>query len=209
MSVGTPENVLSLLEQGKTVGFVMDYTSWPRRNILTVATRAGLLHNPETDTVSRQHLDEEDEDRPQDLRRPDPVHPAPPSPPPGRCSHALLLDWAAQHGDSTARAAAARVQLALEVIAGRQKVARAKADERRRREEAKAQAAREREQARAEVARLQAELAAARARVQGKTHNAKGIRAWARSAGVDCPAFGRVPSAVVLAYEAAHQSGAA
>lgn len=74
---------------------------------------------------------------------------------------------------------------------------------------------------RADIARLEAELAKKRAllpkhkaAVKGMVSaattglNPKTIRAWARDAGVDCPASGRVPRRVVDAYTAAHGGAA-
>lgn len=87
----------------------------------------------------------------------------------------------------------------------------------------------EREAAAAEVAELEQKLAAAKAKLRpgrvpsgaaaGGSSSASGsarpaypggpaasvIRSWAKSAGVDCPAFGRVPQPVIDAYRERHQ----
>lgn len=72
-----------------------------------------------------------------------------------------------------------------------------------------------RRQAQAEVERLQRELAEARAILRGgKTVTAssgpdpKAVRAWAAANDVECPAMGRVPRAVVDAYQAAQDDAA-
>ena len=71
--------------------------------------------------------------------------------------------------------------------------------------------------ARAEVERLEKQLADAKAKLRGPARaaavavvapnqagaSAKEIRAWAAANGIDCPATGRVPGAVVDAYAAA------
>lgn len=75
------------------------------------------------------------------------------------------------------------------------------------------EADRERDSARKEVERLEAQLRAAKAKLTGKPSAAKSsqdgpspseIRSWARNAGVNCPAVGRVPEHVRQAYADAH-----
>jgi len=68
-----------------------------------------------------------------------------------------------------------------------------------------------RSQAQAEVKRLRAELAAAEAKLRGAVQPTStaanpeypAARAWARDNGIDCPAKGRVPRAVMDAWKAA------
>lgn len=69
------------------------------------------------------------------------------------------------------------------------------------------------EEARKEVERLQRELAKAKERLRGTASTstdsdvpASVVRAWAKQAGVACPAAGRVPQSVRDAYVAAHEA---
>ena len=82
----------------------------------------------------------------------------------------------------------------------------------------KAAAAKAREDAekKARIAQLEAELAALKGKPATKKAAAPtsgplaaDVRAWARGAGVDCPANGRIPRTVREAYDAAHQDDAA
>jgi hypothetical protein len=63
---------------------------------------------------------------------------------------------------------------------------------------------------RAEAERLEARLAEIRGQIGGKraaspasrkTHDNRAIREWAASAGIECPARGRIPRSVVEAFE--------
>jgi hypothetical protein len=85
---------------------------------------------------------------------------------------------------------------------------RAIADETRERKAAAAKA-REDAEKKARIATLEAELAALKGKTTTKSTPtgdgppASEIRSWARTAGVECPAKGRVPAAVREAYDAA------
>lgn len=95
-------------------------------------------------------------------------------------------------------------------------------DATREQEAAKRAAEKAKAEARAEVERLERQLAEAKAKLRGPARaaavavvtpnqagaSAKDIRSWAASAGVDCPAVGKVPQRVVDAYLAAHQGAA-
>lgn len=65
---------------------------------------------------------------------------------------------------------------------------------------------------RAEAAELEARLAQIRGEIGGKrpaatpgsTHDPKAVRTWAAARGMECPARGRIPRAVLDAFEEAH-----
>jgi hypothetical protein len=108
-----------------------------------------------------------------------------------------LLAWGDQHADAEVQDQAARARIALHGL--RQRHA---ADQ-----ELAAIDSEEEQLAKrlAELRERKAELAPAKAKKPRKhvDYPAAEVRAWARGQGIDCPATGRVPKAVVDAWRAA------
>lgn len=133
---------------------------------------------------------------------PDLPRPAQASEPP-TLTVAQLLKWGDEHDDADVRDQAARARIALHGL--RQRHA---ADQ----ELAALTAEREQLQQRlAELTAREAELAPSRGKKARKPvdYPAAEVRAWAATNGVDCPAVGRVPKAVVDQWRAAQpQAGA-
>lgn len=134
--------------------------------------------------------------------------PAPVSP--IRPAHRDLIDEGKAHSSVKVQRAAVKAEVALGTLANL-------LDATREAEAAKRKAEAEKAAARAEVERLEKQLADAKAKLRGPARaaavavvapnqagaSAKEIRAWAAANGIDCPANGRVPGAVVEAYAAA------
>lgn len=119
-----------------------------------------------------------------------------------------LLDTAKAHPSKRIQAAGERLDDQVD------KLRQLLADDQRKHAEKRSRAA-AKERQRAEVKRLEAELKAARSKLRVTTApkapastqegpSAATVRAWAASAGVDCPGVGRVPAAVREKYDAAH-----
>jgi hypothetical protein len=113
----------------------------------------------------------------------------------------VLLAEAAKHGKASIRRKGERI---AEMLTELSETLRAE------REDAERRSA-----ALKEVNRLERQLAEARAKLKGRTIldvdssvSAAELRAWASRNGYECPARGRVPSAVREAYEAAQESEA-
>lgn len=134
--------------------------------------------------------------------------PAPVSP--IRPAHRDLIDEGKAHSSLKVQRAAVKAEVALKALAAMVESTRLEEAAKRAAEKAKAEA-------RAEVERLEQQLAEAQAKLRGPARaaavavvapnqagaSAKEIRAWAAANGIDCPARGIVPAAVVDAYVAA------
>lgn len=141
--------------------------------------------------------------------------PARPAPAPAASTdtaarHPILLNLDAAKASRRTRT----VNLGAKIRGLLDQLATTLADERRA-DEATAAKAREDAEKKTRIAQLEAELAALKGKPATKSTptgdgpSASEIRSWARTAGVECNAAGRVPSAVRQAYDAAHQNDAA
>lgn len=122
-----------------------------------------------------------------------PVPESPPTPPPAGGSVSDALDWAADHHDPDIRALGDNIRASLADLYARRAREAELAHITAELAEVDARAA----QLRARQAELQPPPTKHRGRVD---YPAAEVRAWARQTGLDCPATGRVPTAIVQAW---------
>lgn len=224
--------ILAMIEDGGKLSAIADITGLAKGEIVRVARENHYALNVSSD---RFQPAPQSKPKPQGIVRPQTgtgaasanpegntggsalgsaVAPAPVSP--IRPAHRDLIEEGKQHSSIRVQRAAVKAEVALKALAGMVESTRLEEAAKRAAEKAKAEA-------RAEVERLEKQLAEAKAKLRGPARaaavavvapnqagaSAKDIRAWAASAGVDCPANGKVPGRVVDAYLAAHQDGAA
>ena len=185
-----PTRILTLLRRGRTVAWVCDATTWPRRQVVAAAAAAGMAWDPKTDRCVAP--DDETAYPATGHRRPTQVT---------VIDHGLgrLERITAQAEGSTRhriRIKAAQVRTMIDQL------------------DKALQREREREASLAELAALRAELAQAEtalraaepeqpARTRG--YNAAEVRAWAKANGIDCPARGSIlPAGVLAEYRKYH-----
>jgi hypothetical protein len=210
------DRVKQLLAAGKTTQETADLTGWPRARVVAlVKAVSGWLINPKTDTVYQPgntgmtpSLPDGIEPAPVDLditRRTEPAR---------KGTADELLARAAQLDDKTVQRQLTKTIEALTALreAVRTVNARVAAEQARQAEIDEARAAVEAaEKLLAEAKARAKELGLKRKPASTPTQalnagepSTKDIRAWAVSAGVPCPQFGRVPGAVRAEYDKAH-----
>ena len=223
MKTENPADVLAMIVDGGKLTAIADTTGWHKGEVVALAREHGYALNVSSD---RFQPAPQSKPKPQGIVRPQTGTGAVPEPTakestaapvsPIRPAHRDLIEEGKQHSSLRVQRAAIKAEVALKALAGMVESTRLEEAAKRAAEKAKAEA-------RAEVERLERQLAEAKAKLRGPARaaavavvapnqagaSAKEIRAWAASAGVDCPATGRVPGAVVDAYLAAHQDGAA
>jgi hypothetical protein len=215
--------VLKHLASGKTADVVATITRLDRYEVIDLASSHGY---PDVDKMTKAVgllTDRINRDRQSEIptaqpTRPQPVAVAPlvaqrtpqssgPLTPPDEIR--ALLNTAKDHPSRRIQAAADRAFDQLDRVRALLREDQEKHAEKRAEQARKAAA-------RAEVERLERQLADAKAKLRGTaaaTAQSSGpaasvIRDWARTAGIECPATGKVPRSVREAYDQAHHQAA-
>jgi hypothetical protein len=171
---------------------------------LTHGERGDLPALPGTRSAAiaalREHLDQLDDVEPEPSERTSAMDNAIPSPRPAEPKQAplpvgQLLAWAADHTDAKIRKAAVQARTALDTLRVQHH-----AEEQVKSIDAEAA---DLEARLAWLREQKAALAASKKTTPARDYEPADVRAWAATAGIDAPAHGRVPKAVVDAWRAA------
>lgn len=192
--------VLEHMTNGQTVTWLLSASGWTLDQIKAFAHLHGFGVNSASGRFQR-------------VAKPKPApagvvrHPAD-----ARPAHRDLIDEGKASSVARVQRAAVKAEVALKTLADLLDATRAAEAERAAKAEAEAKRLARIAEIKAELAALTGRRAAAATAVVAPKQagaSARDIRAWAASAGVDCPAKGKVPQRVVDQFLAATEAGAA
>lgn len=229
MPAGGPEKIRDLLNEGRSVVWIMEQTRWQRKHIVAQAHALQMLINPDTDVA--EHITEQDaEDARETMRA---AARATASDGPTQCLHDRALAEARDHYRAPVRTAAERAERWFDELTAllaetrqademlrRVAAQRAKLDadiERLKQERAQLMSAVSGSQRRFPPKASPAQIESARANFT-KTQQRlkdfldrhqvkpKDVRAWAADNGFEISYTGMISSRILDAYDEAHQT---